>query len=79
MESPYVNAACSALLGRPGLGEGQAVSPVRRGLSRLPLLQRTLLLDFTADLLLKPAHLLLQLTDQVHHTLLRAGPGNSKK
>lgn len=39
------------------------------GPSRLLLLQGALLLDPTADLLLKPAHLLLQLADQVHHTL----------
>lgn len=40
-------------------------------LLRLLLLQGSLLLDAGADLLLKPAHLLLELTDEIYHTLGR--------
>lgn len=35
----------------------------------LPLFQGPFLLDTGADLLLKPAHLLLQFTDEIYHAL----------
>lgn len=56
--------------GRPDLGAvalGLAASGLP--LLGLPLLQGPFLLDASADLLLKPAHLLLELTDEIYHTL----------
>lgn len=49
--------------GTPGL------APSGLPLVGLPLLQGPFLLDTSADLLLKPAHLLLKLTDEIYHTL----------
>lgn len=49
------------------LARGRAASGLP--LPGLPLFQGSLLLDASADLLLKPAHLLLKLTDEIYHTL----------
>lgn len=82
IKSPYVNSLSSIVL--PGIRARQAqvqadqpnLRAVALGLavSWLPLLgllllQGPFLLNASADLLLKPAHLLLELTDEIYHTL----------
>lgn len=66
IKSPYVYSLSSTL----GVRAGQArVRASGLPLLSLPLFQGPFLLDTGADLLLKPAHLLLQFTDEIHHTL----------
>ena len=82
IKSPYVYSLSSIV--HPGVRAGQAhvwagwphLRAVALGLAAsglpllgLPLLQGPFLLDAGADLLLKPAHLLLELTDEIYHTL----------
>lgn len=73
IKSPYVSSLSSTLA--PGIrarrASVRASRPVRAALLSLPLLQGPFLLDTGADLLLKLAHLLLQLTDQIDHALRR--------
>lgn len=82
IKSPYVYSLSSIV--HPGVRARQAhvwagwphLRAVALGLAAsglpllgLPLLQGPFLLDAGADLLLKPAHLLLELTDEIYHTL----------
>lgn len=82
IKSPYVNSLSSTVF--PGIRGRQAqvracqpsfrAAALGSAASGLPLLgllllQGPFLLDARADLLLKPAHLLLELTDEIYHTL----------
>lgn len=91
IKSPYVHSTSSTVgLGvRARQAEVWASRTQPRALARgraasglplpgLPLFQGPFLLDTSADLLLKPAHLLLKLTDEIYHTL-RAGVGRGEK
>lgn len=89
IKSPYVYSLSSTVA--PGIRarwapiwarQQRAVAPdlAACGLSLMgfPLLQGPFFLDTSADLLLKPAHLLLKLTDEIYHTLRGEGAGENK-
>lgn len=75
IKPPYVYSLSSIMA--PGIRAGQACiwasqpvwSAAGLPLLSLPLFQGPFLLDTSADLLLKPAHLLLKFTDEIYHTL----------